>query len=214
MTDQQLFSRINISVLSGTANPADVEQACTLAAAHGCCGVLVSPCFIALCAKNLAGTDLRCTATASYPLGTDLLAVTLYAAQQSILAGCDEILLALNVGKILSGDSDTLAREIQLVYASIDAALGVLINTAQLSHRQLGEVARLAVESGAACIVLAAPDLRDAPQLIQNVKDATGQLANIRIHSPFESRSAMEGVLSSGADGLIADVSEAKNLLG
>lgn len=209
----ELSSRIDIAALSGTADAADVELACSLARSNECRSVVVNPCFAALSRKHLAGTDIQCVATTSFPLGTDLLAVTLYAAQQSILAGCSEILLALNMGQVLSGERDPVAREIQLVYASVDSPVGVYVNASLLEDSRLAETAGTAAESGAAYIVLGTQNVSAASEQIRRIADATGRLAHVRLHGTFESVSVMEDLISAGADGFVMDYMDAKTIL-
>lgn len=210
-----LPSKISVAVTAGTAGPDDVADACALAIRCGCSGVIVNPCFVADAMRSLRpARTMRCEATVSFPLGCDLPAVKLYAAEQSILMGCCGILLAVNTGLILSGATDVVRRDLSLVSDSSSAPMSVWVDAAALSDEQLTQTVHLAVQSGAASVVCCSSDTREiVPEQVTAIVDATNHFAHLRIAGPTRSIEHMSALIDAGADGIVLTLSQAKGLL-
>lgn len=209
-----LSSRTSVAVTSGTAGPQDVTGACALAIEHACRGVIVNPCFASSAVRALHAAEVRCEVTVSFPLGCDLPAVKLYAAEQSVLSGCSSILLAVNAGLILAGDVKAVQRDLELMHASTTVPMSVFVNTADLSDKQLMQLVHAAVLSGAASVVCRGNETRAVtPSHVAALMAATDQLAHLRIAGPVDSIEQMLALLDAGADEIVLDLLQARRLL-
>lgn len=144
-----LPSMVDVAAVAVNTTSTDVAAACSIARAYGCASVIVNPCFLAAAAKLLRLDEgvLR-GATCSFPFGCELTAVKLYAAQQSVLLGAEELDIVMNVEAFLSGNIELAKREISLVRGTIEVPLKVIIEAPLLSDAQIAEASELIADTG------------------------------------------------------------------
>jgi len=99
------------SIVVPTAGRNEISQACSLAKTRHFACVSVFPCWVPFAARQLAGTDVKCSATIGYPYGVDALSVKVYSAQLLTKVGAGEIEVFVNISALKSGDFDVVVAE-------------------------------------------------------------------------------------------------------
>jgi deoxyribose-phosphate aldolase len=113
----------------------------------------VQPCWVALCAKALAGTAVRVVSVVGFPHGCDLGEVKARAAACAVADGAAEIDMVMNVGFLKSGHAAQAAADIAAVVRAVPGIpVKVILETAALADDEKRLACRLSVEAGAAFV--------------------------------------------------------------
>lgn len=143
---------IDHTVLKPEATSAQIVSLCAEAREHGFASVCVNPYWVALAARELAGSEVKVCTVCGFPLGANATAAKAFEAAEAAAAGAREIDMVINVGALRSGDFDTVKRDIQAVAAAAHgggAILKVIIEAALLDDGQKAEACRIAKAAGA-----------------------------------------------------------------
>jgi deoxyribose-phosphate aldolase len=106
-----LAQTIEYTLLRADATREDIRRLCREADEFGFATVCVSPCFVSLAARELAGSPVRVCTVVGFPLGTNTIAAKVAEARQAALDGTDEIDIVLNIGALKEGDTAYLMSE-------------------------------------------------------------------------------------------------------
>jgi deoxyribose-phosphate aldolase len=97
---------IDLSCVRTTSSKADIEAMVVAARRHGFGQVSVLQCFIPHTRQLIGGAgDIRVVGNVSFPTGSDTTSLK-SAGEEMISAGCDEIDMVMNIGKLRSGLAD------------------------------------------------------------------------------------------------------------
>ncbi len=152
LTAAQIAKTIDHTLLKPEATPAQVDQICDEAIAHGFAAVCVNPCNVRQVAQRLAGSGVHVASVAGFPLGAALPQVKAYETEQALLDGADEIDMVINVGALKAGDDALVQRDIAAVVAAAHrrgAACKVIIEAALLTDEEKVRACQLAKAAGA-----------------------------------------------------------------
>lgn len=146
-----VFNRmIDHTQLKANATRAQIEQLCDEALEHHFASVCVNTCWVPLCAKKLAGSDVKVCCVVGFPLGAMLTEAKAAETRLAVEAGAQEIDMVINVGWLKDGDTDAVRKDIAAV---VDAASGncvkVIIECCLLTDEEKVTACELAVEAGA-----------------------------------------------------------------
>jgi len=106
---------IDHSLLHPTLTDAQVRAGCEIAKRYGTASVCVKPDSVALAAELLAGSGVAVGTVIGFPHGSVPTAVKVFEAETACQAGATELDVVVNLGKVLSGDWDYVARDVQAV---------------------------------------------------------------------------------------------------
>ena len=149
MTNQELFSYVDHTLLKPEATPEQIAALCAEAAEHGTASVCVNGSYVALAKKLLDGKAKVC-AVIGFPLGAMSTAVKAFEAAEAIRDGADEIDMVIHIGQLKAGNTDYVLEDIKAVKAAIgDHILKVIIETCLLTEEEKITMCRLVTESGA-----------------------------------------------------------------
>lgn len=112
---EAIASMIDHTLLKPDATRSDIEQLCREAAQYRFASVCVNPAWVALAAKQLAGTAVKVCAVVGFPLGATTSDVKAYETRRAIFDGAREIDMVINVGALKSGDLELVEHDIQAV---------------------------------------------------------------------------------------------------
>jgi deoxyribose-phosphate aldolase len=107
-----LARMIDHSLLHPTMTDAQLLTGLALARDHGCATACVKPYAVPIAASVLAGTATGVCAVAGFPHGNGHIEIKMAEAMRAIEEGASEIDAVVNVGKVLGGDWDYVAREL------------------------------------------------------------------------------------------------------
>ena len=113
-----IASYIDHTLLKQDATPEQIERLCKEAADYQFASVCVNPCYVGMCHRLLAGTNVAVCTVVGFPLGANTSEVKAFEAQQAILSGAQEVDMVLNVGALKSGQLEVVLHDIQAVVAA------------------------------------------------------------------------------------------------
>ncbi len=143
---------IDHTLLKPDARRQDIEELCREAAHYRFATVCVNPCWVALCARLLAGTSVLVCSVVGFPLGATTADVKGYETRRAIFDGAKEIDTVINVGALKSGDLVTVQRDIEAIVVPCrdgGALSKVIIEAALLTDDEKVTACTLAKAAGA-----------------------------------------------------------------
>ncbi len=152
ISPDELARYIDHTLLKPDATEEQIRNLCEEAKTYHFASVCVNPSYVALAAKELAGTDVKVDSVVGFPLGATMPDVKAYEASLAIEAGAQEIDMVINIGALKSGRDDLVREDIgEVVKTAHDqgALVKVIIETALLTGEEKVRACRLAKAAGA-----------------------------------------------------------------
>ena len=150
MTDCELFSHVDHTLLKADSTPQQIRALCDEAVRFGTASVCVNGCYVPLAADCLKGTPVKVCAVIGFPLGAMSTAAKVFEARDAVAAGAGEIDMVINIGRLKAGDTAYVLEEIRAIKAAIGTrVLKVIIETCLLTEEEKITMCRLVTESGA-----------------------------------------------------------------
>ena len=204
MTDQELFSYVDHTLLKPEATPEQIAALCAEAAEHGTASVCVNGSYVALAKKLLDGKAKVC-AVIGFPLGAMSTAAKAFEAAEAIRDGADEIDMVIHIGQLKAGNTDYVLEDIKAVKAAIgDHILKVIIETCLLTEEEKITMCRLVTESGAEYIKTSTGFSTGGATFddVRLFAEHVGEGVKIKAAGGIRSREDMEEFLRLGASRL------------
>jgi deoxyribose-phosphate aldolase len=117
---------IDHTLLAPDATADQIDQLCAEAAEYHFASVCVNPTWVARCAGNLRGSDVKVCTVIGFPLGATTPRTKAMEAREAIRNGAREVDMVLNVGALKSGDHELVLTDIEKVVDSAHEA-GVIV---------------------------------------------------------------------------------------
>lgn len=149
---REVAQLIDHTLLRPEATAAEVRRLCSEAREHGFFSVCVNPSRSALCASELAGTEVAVCAVAGFPLGASTTRSKLIETEAALRSGATEIDMVLDVGALKDGATTLVRSEIAALARlchGAGALLKVILETCLLTDEEKVQACRLAVEAEA-----------------------------------------------------------------
>ena len=204
MTNQELFSYVDHTLLKPEATPEQIAALCAEAAEHGTASVCVNGSYVALAKKLLDGKAKVC-AVIGFPLGAMSTAAKAFEAAEAIRDGADEIDMVIHIGQLKAGNTDYVLEDIKAVKAAIgDHILKVIIETWLLTEEEKITMCRLVTESGAEYIKTSTGFSTGGATFddVRLFAEHVGEGVKIKAAGGIRSREDMEEFLRLGASRL------------
>ena len=204
MTNQELFSYVDHTLLKPEATPEQIAALCAEAAEHGTASVCVNGSYVALAKKLLDGKAKVC-AVIGFPLGAMPTAAKAFEAAEAIRDGADEIDMVIHIGQLKAGNIDYVLEDIKAVKAAIgDHILKVIIETCLLTEEEKITMCRLVTESGAEYIKTSTGFSTGGATFddVRLLAEHVGEGVKIKAAGGIRSREDMEEFLRLGASRL------------
>lgn len=204
MTNQELFSYVDHTLLKPEATPEQIAALCAEAAEHGTASVCVNGSYVALAKKLLDGKAKVC-AVIGFPLGAMSTAAKAFEAAAAIRDGADEIDMVIHIGQLKAGNTDYVLEDIKAVKAAIgDHILKVIIETCLLTEEEKITMCRLVTESGAEYIKTSTGFSTGGATFddVRLFAEHVGEGVKIKAAGGIRSREDMEEFLRLGASRL------------
>lgn len=204
MTNQELFSYVDHTLLKPEATSEQIAALCAEAAEHGTASVCVNGSYVALAKKLLDGKAKVC-AVIGFPLGAMPTAAKAFEAAEAIRDGADEIDMVIHIGQLKAGNIDYVLEDIKAVKAAIgDHILKVIIETCLLTEEEKITMCRLVTESGAEYIKTSTGFSTGGATFddVRLFAEHVGEGVKIKAAGGIRSREDMEEFLRLGASRL------------
>jgi deoxyribose-phosphate aldolase len=148
----ELAQMIDHTLLKATATHEQVEKLCREALEYGFASVCVPPYYLSLTSK-LLGKDPRvknCTVI-GFPLGYEETTTKLFALQQAIHAGADELDVVINLAAVKNGSWDYIENEVDLLVKLTKQSgklLKIIFETCYLEDAEIVRLAEICAQKG------------------------------------------------------------------
>ncbi|RIK55940.1 MAG: deoxyribose-phosphate aldolase [Chloroflexi bacterium] len=152
LTPAEAARLIDHTLLKPDATEAQVRQLCAEAKQYGFASVCVNPTWVGLCRDLLVDSPVKVCSVAGFALGATLPEVKAFEAERAILSGAHEVDMVINVGRLKSGDNQTVFQDIAAVVSvahRLGAVLKAILETALLSEEEKIAACALAQAAGA-----------------------------------------------------------------
>lgn len=193
---------IDLSCVRTWSNRADIEEMVTAARAFGFGQVSVLQCYIPYTRQLLAGSGVRIVGNVSFPSGSDSTAVKVFQAREMVDAGCDEIDMVMNIGRLKSGELAEVAEDVRAVAAVVHPLpLKVIIEIMHLTPEETQEACRICVQEGATFVKTGTGWAERGTTLedVQLVKSIVGDRIKIKASGGIRSLEGLLEMYRSGA---------------
>ena len=195
MDRAEFAARIDHTVLGPETAPGDVGAVLEAAAEHGT-NACIPPCYVAEAVE--AAPDVPVVTVCGFPHGQTAPGTKEDEAKRAWSDGADEIDVVLNVGRLRSGETEAVRKELEQIVAAVPVPVKVIVEAPLLSEDELRTACELAADADA-----------------DYVKTATGfsaggaAVADVKVMSEYLSVKASGGVgsfedaiemLEAGAD--------------
>lgn len=150
MSEWNLPSLIDHTVLRPEATKVDVLRLCHEAREHQFTVIFVPPCYVGEAVAAVAGTAIRVGIPIGFPLGGHTTTAKVAEAVEAVARGASVLDMVINVSRLKSGDNDEVRRDIaEVVTATPNVEHKVILETCYLTQQEKLTACRLVVEAGA-----------------------------------------------------------------
>ena len=115
MTQQEIASYIDHTLLSPQAGVKEVSQICQEAAAYKFASVCINQCYVSYAANALKETGVKVCTVVGFPLGACTSYAKAMEAREAIKNGADEIDMVINIGAAIDGRFSVVGSDIATV---------------------------------------------------------------------------------------------------
>lgn len=143
---------IDHTMLKPDASESDIKKLCAEARDFQFASVCVSPSYVSLVAKELAGSSVKVCTVVGFPSGAHLPEIKSLETRRAIRDGAEEIDMVINIGALKSGNDELVYRDIRLVCEACEdggAISKVIIEAALLTDDEKVRACELAKEARA-----------------------------------------------------------------
>jgi deoxyribose-phosphate aldolase len=154
LTASDIARMIDLSCVRTTSSKADIEEMVEAARKYGFGQVSVLQCFIPHTKQLLSGSpDIRLVGNVSFPSGSDSTSLKIVQAREMMAAGCDEIDMVMNIGKLRSGELVEVEADVRAVVQTVHPIpVKVIIEIMYLSMEETSYACNICLRTGAAFI--------------------------------------------------------------
>jgi deoxyribose-phosphate aldolase len=150
ITRHELAKMIDHSLLKPTVTRLDTLDGIALALSYDVAAVTVKPCYVALAAQEVEGSQVLVDTVLSFPHGDEPTDLKAQVAGALVERGANEIDMVLNIGALLGGEESFVRADIAaVVTASAGAKVKVILEVAYLNKDQIVRACELSEEAGA-----------------------------------------------------------------
>lgn len=150
--EPDLARMIDHTLLKPEATISDIEKLCDEARKYGFASVCINPCYVALCAKLLRGSDVKVCTVIGFPLGATLSAVKAFETEHAIRDGAQEVDMVINIGMLKSRQYEYVESDIFAVVSTAKryrVLTKVILETGLLTDEEKIKACVLAKRAGA-----------------------------------------------------------------
>lgn len=200
MTNQEILSCIDHTLLAPTSTWEGIKKLCEEAVENGTASVCVPPGYVKRI-HEAYGKALNICTVIGFPLGYNTTSVKVYEIQQAISDGANEVDAVVNLGDVKNGDFERVTREIEaLKVAAGNHVLKIIIETCYLTEEEKIQLCKC-VTDGHADFIKTSTGFGTAGAKIEDIllfKDHIGDDVQMKAAGGVKTREDLELFLSSG----------------
>ncbi|MCR5309872.1 MAG: deoxyribose-phosphate aldolase [Lachnospiraceae bacterium] len=202
MTDKEILSHVDYTLLKPTATWEDIKKLCDGAVRYKTASVCVPPCYVSRIKKEY-GDSLNICTVIGFPLGYSVTESKVTEAETAVKEGASEIDMVVNVNFVKNGEFDLVTREIEAIKkACSDRILKVIIETCYLTEEEKIRLCQCVTDAKADYIKTSTgfgtqgATFEDVKLFAANI----GKDVKIKAAGGVRTKEAMEEYLKLGAD--------------
>jgi deoxyribose-phosphate aldolase len=202
MTDQEIFSRVDHTLLKAAASWEEIKILCDEAVRFNTASVCIPPSYVKPVYEAFGNRPVICTVI-GFPLGYSIAAAKVLEAEMAVKSGAAEIDMVINIGDVKSGHFDWVLEELRLVKKACgNIILKVIVETCYLTEEEKIRLCGIVSEAGADFIKTSTgfgssgAVLTDIALFKQNV----GPGVKIKAAGGIKTREDFEAFIAAGAD--------------
>jgi deoxyribose-phosphate aldolase len=154
LTANEIAKMIDLSCVRTVSSKSDIKEMVQVARRYGFGQVSVLQCFIPYTRQLLIeAPEIRVVGNVSFPSGSDSTSIKVAQAREMIAAGCDEIDMVMNIGKLRSGLLAEVETDVQAVVDTVrPIPLKVIIEIMCLTGAETRQACEICLRTGAAFV--------------------------------------------------------------
>ncbi|HEU0068359.1 MAG TPA: deoxyribose-phosphate aldolase [Nitrospiraceae bacterium] len=203
MSEWNVPSLIDHTVLRPDATRVDVLRLCQEAKEHRFTVIFVPPCYVDEAVTAVAGTAIRVGIPIGFPLGGHTTKTKVDEAIEAVSRGSHVLDMVMNVSRLKSGDRDYVRQDIaEVVKATPGVEHKVILETCYLTLQEKRTACQLVVEAGAD-YVKTSTGFGPAGATVADVrlmKDAVAGRAKVKASGGIRDWKTTLAMLEAGAD--------------
>ncbi|GBU28324.1 deoxyribose-phosphate aldolase [Treponema sp. R8-4-B8] len=200
MTNEEILSKIDHTLLKMTSSWEEIKVLCDEAVKFKTASVCVPPSYVNPIHNEFKNLNI-CTVI-GFPLGYSITAAKVLEAERAILSGANEIDMVINVGDVKNKRFDFTLEEIKLIKKACgEKILKVIIETCYLTEDEKIRLCEIVTEAGADFIKTstgfgtAGATLAD----VRLFKNHIGARVKIKAAGGVKTREDLEAFINAGA---------------
>jgi deoxyribose-phosphate aldolase len=202
MTDKEILSRIDHTLLKAFADWEEIQKLCEEALRYGTASVCIPPSYIKRVTERFP--DLNAGTVIGFPLGYNAEGIKAAEAARAVQDGASEVDMVINIGDVKNGDFDRVTAEIGSVRKAIGArpVLKVIIETCYLTEDEKIKLCKC-VGDGKADYIKTSTGFGTAGAKIEDIrlfKKHLGAGLKIKAAGGVKTREDLELFITEGAD--------------
>ena len=201
MTNQEILSHIDHTLLKADASAEQIARLCEEAVIYRTASVCIPASYVRFARGKFP--ELNICTVIGFPLGYSTAAAKCFEAEDAVKNGADEIDMVINLGDVKNGDLGAVESEIASVKRSCgDKILKVIIETCYLTREE--KIARCGcVTRAGADYIKTSTGFGSAGAEIEDIRlfaEHIGENVRIKAAGGIRTREDMERFLAEGCD--------------
>jgi deoxyribose-phosphate aldolase len=136
MTNQEILSRIDHTLLKAAASWEEIKKLCDEAIRFKTAAVCIPPSYVKPVYEEY-GSRIVIDTVIGFPLGYSIAAAKVLEAERAVLSGAAEVDMVINIGDVKNGHFDWVLEEIRLVKKAVGSrVLKVIVETCYLTEEE------------------------------------------------------------------------------
>lgn len=149
MTQKEILSKVDHTLLTQTATWDEIKAICDDAVFYGTASVCIPPSFVKK-AKEYVGDKMKICTVIGFPNGYSTSEVKVFETRQALKDGADEIDMVISIGTVKEGKYDRVLKEIRDIKAACGShILKVIVETCLLTDEEKINLCHVVTDSGA-----------------------------------------------------------------
>jgi len=202
MTDQEILSRVDHTLLQATASREQIKALCDEALRYNVASVCIPPVYVRPVYAEYGKSLVICTVI-GFPLGYAVTPAKVLEAEQALADGAREVDMVVNIGDVKNGYYNAVLDEIKALRKACEGKiLKVIVETCYLSEDEKIRLCGIVTEAGADFIKTstgfgtAGATLADIELFRQHI----GSNVKIKAAGGIKTREDLEAFIKAGAE--------------
>lgn len=202
-----IASYIDYTILEPTATRSQINELNANAKQEHFASVCINPCWVSLCAAELADSAVNVCTVIGFPLGSMTTGSKVYEAQDALSNGADEIDMVMNIGQFKGHEYDDVTADITRVAETVHGhgkILKVIIEAGFLDDDEIVKACQLAMAAKADFVKTSTGFLAGGATVhaVSLMRQTVGSQLQVKAAGKIHSYEDAQQLVAAGADRL------------